>query len=144
MSLHSFKHSKTGERIRPILDDADMLAAMETKSSAGRPAVEALGKDIAAAVGTLDDEEKKLVGRWVKQVLAPRGWVPDRKGRVAAGNLFSRGTIYRRPAAPTGSAALSAAERIAAARAILAETPGEIMSVDELIADRRREFERGE
>ena len=92
---------------------------METKSASDRPAVEAIGKDIEARVGPLGDEQKKLVGRWVKEVLAPRGWRPDRKGRVAAGNFFSRGTIYRRivPQAPSEDGAA----RVAAARALVRE-----------------------
>ncbi len=53
---------------------------METKSASDRPAVEAIGKDIEARVGPLGDEQKKLVGRWVKEVLAPRGWRPIGRG----------------------------------------------------------------
>ena len=144
MSLEVFKQSRAGVRIAPILADPRGVAAMEGKSREGRPAVEAVGARIAATIGELDDEQKKLVGRWVKQVLAPRGWVPDKKGaRVAPGNLFSRGTVYRRPGVATPSEKRpSAAERLAAARAILATMPHPIMSSQELIAERRREFER--
>lgn len=151
MSLETFKQSRTGARIAPILADSSGVAAMERKSREGRPAVEAVGARIAATVGELADEEKKLVGRWVKQVLAPHGWVPNKKGvRVAPGNMFSRGTTYRRPAPAQPAEAKpaeirpSAVERLAAARAILATMPYPIMSSDELIAERRREFERGE
>jgi hypothetical protein len=144
MSLGNFKRSQTGARIAPILVDPSGIAAMERKSREGRPAVEAVGALIAASVGMLDDEEKKLVGRWVKQVLAPRGWVPSKKGRVAPGNLFSRGTVYHQPSSARGNAGgLSAAERVAAARAILAQSPNGIMTSEELIAERRREFQRG-
>lgn len=145
MSLETFKQSRTGARIAPILADPAGVAAMERKSREGRPAVEAVGARIAATVGELADEEKKLVGRWVKQVLTPRGWVASKKSRVAPGNLFSRGTVYQRPSpASANERRPSAAERIAAARAILAQSPFGIMSSDELIAERRREFERGE
>lgn len=145
MSLESFKQSKAGAKIASILSDPSLVLAMELKSGEGRPAVEAVGAPIEQAVGLLDDDEKKLVGRWVKQVLLPRGWVPEKKGRVAPGNLFARGTIYRRRgSANANESRLSAAERIAAARAILAQSPHPIMSSEELIAERRREFERGE
>jgi hypothetical protein len=145
MSLETFKRSQTGARIAPILADPSGVSAMERKSRDGRPAVEAVGARIAQVVGKLDDEERKLVGRWVKQVLIPRGWVPLKKGRVAPGNLFSRGTIYRRLGSVKSEVqSLGAAERVAAARAILAQSPFEIMTSEELIAERRREFERGE
>lgn len=143
MSLQAFKQSKSGALVGSILKTQDALAQMEAKSREGRPAVEAVGARIAETVGKLDDEEKKLVGRWVKQVLESRGWIPSKKGRVAPGNLFSRGTVYR-PCAQNSSAELrpSAAERIASARAILAQSPHPMMSSQELIAERRREFER--
>jgi hypothetical protein len=142
MSLKQFKNSKAGSLIAPILMAPDSLARMEAKSLEGRPAVEAIGASIQIKVGTLDDDEKKLVGRWVKQVLEPRGWAPYKKGRVAAGNMFARGTIYRRLTANVLQQRPSAAERIAQARAILAETPYPMMSSQELIAERRKEFER--
>jgi hypothetical protein len=144
VSLQSFKHSKTGAIVGSILTTQEAVARMEAKSREGRPAVEAVGARIAEKVGDLDDEEKKLVGRWVKQVLEPYGWTPAKKGRVAPGNLFARGTVYRRAIPMLTEPKLSAAERIERARAILAETPFPIMSSYELIAERRREFEREE
>lgn len=143
MSLEAFKHSRKGALLAPILGSEAELARMEDKTRAGRPAVEAIGARIESEIGALSDEEKKLVGRWVKEVLAPRGWTPAKKGRVVSGNLFSRGTIYRSVNGPA-SASLSSAERVAAARAILAQSPFPIMSSDELIAERRQAFERGE
>lgn len=143
MSLEAFKHSRKGERIAPILASEAELAKIEAKARAGRPAVEAIGARIASEVGSLSDQEKKLVGRWVKEVLVGRGWKPIKKGRVVAGNLFSRGTIYRKQADVVPSRA-SAAERVAAARAILAQSPYPIMSSEELIAERHQAFERGE
>jgi hypothetical protein len=144
MSLDAFKLSRAGSRIGAILTDPAELSAMERKSREGRPAVEAVGAKIAASVGQLDDEEKKLVGRWVKQVLGPRGWVPSKKGRVAPGNLFSRGTVYRHLALNASKDRQPAAERVVAARAILAQSPHGVMTPEELIVERRLAFERGE
>lgn len=145
MSLEAFKHSRKGSLLAPILASEAELERMEAKARAGRPAVEAIGSRIESTVGRLDDEEKKLVGRWVKQVLASHGWVPCKKGRVAPGNLFSRGTIYRRAAADgNASAEPDAAARLAAARAILATMPHPIMSSYELIEERHRAFKAGE
>jgi len=112
-----------------------MIRGMETKSASDRPAVEAIGKDIESRVGRLDDEQKKLVGRWVKEILAPRGWRPDRKGRVAAGNLFSRGTIYRRAASSVLSE--GGAARLKAAQALVRDLPDPTLRSDEFLAERR-------
>ncbi len=139
MSLDQFRTSPLGALIGPILNSEEMILRMETKSASDRPAVEAIGKDIEARVGSLDDEQKKLVGRWVKEVLAPRGWRPDRKGRVAAGNFFSRGTIYRRaipPALSQGGAA-----RLASAQALARKLPHPPMRSDELVSERHRAFD---
>lgn len=144
MSLETFKLSRPGMHIAPILSAPDNIAAMEEKSRAGRPAVEAVGAEIARNVGPLDDQEKQHVGRWVKQVLATRGWVPDRPGiRVAPGHLFARGTIYRRSGHGMINRA-SGAARFAAAVAILAQSAQGVMSSDELIAERARATAMGE
>lgn len=95
MSLDTFKASATGTKLTALFRSSDTVEKMIRKSEAGRPAVEAIGKDVEAQVGALDDQQKKLVGRWAKEVLAPRGWAPDRKGRVAPGHFFVRGTAYR-------------------------------------------------
>jgi len=140
MSLAEFKHSPKGVKIAAILTAPGTIRRMVEKSERDRPAVEAVGAEIAAGVGDLTDDERKYVGRWVKELLVPEGLVPDRKGRVAGGRLFARGTIYRK-AGPAKRIAdrPSAAERIAAARAILATMPHPIMSSEELIAERRQE-----
>lgn len=142
MSLEAFKQSAKGAKLASLFASDDIVSRMIRKSEAGRPAVEAIGKDVEARVGRLDDEEKKLVGRWTREVLAPKGWTPDRKGRVAAGNFFSRGTIYRR-AAPLPVRGGGRA-RLAAAQALVAKFSHPPMSSDELIEERRRAFERGE
>jgi hypothetical protein len=136
MSLEAFKESAKGAKLAALLSSDDAIARMIRKSEASRPAVEAIGREVEARVGALDDDEKKLVGRWVRQVLEPKGWTPDRKGRVAAGNFFSRGTIYRRirPRHSRGEGP----DRLAAAQALVARLSAPPMSSDELIADRRR------
>jgi hypothetical protein len=136
MSLEQFKHSAAGRKIAGLLGSDEAIRGMERKSSARRPAIEAIGKEIEARVGVLDDQEKKLVGRWVKEVLVPRGWQPDRKARVAAGHFFSRGTIYRRSDARPALA--SGAARLAAVRALVRKLPEPPLSVDEFLAERRK------
>jgi hypothetical protein len=140
MSLAQFKSSPVGGMIGPILRAEETIRRMESKSASDRPAVEAIGRDIEASVGRLDDEQKKMVGRWVKEILAPRGWRPDRKGRVAEGHLFSRGTIYRRAAAP--APAEGGAERLRAAQALVQGLAHPPMLSGELIVERRLTFDR--
>jgi hypothetical protein len=142
MSLESFKESSKGAKLARLFAAEEVVEQMIRKSRAGRPAVEAIGRDIEAQVGALDDAEKKLVGRWAREVLAPRGWVPHRKGRVARGHFFSRGTIYRpvRPAHAKGDGAA----RLAAAQALVVRFSHPAAGADALIEERRRAFEAGE
>lgn len=142
MSLAAFKASAKGTRLAGILTSEETIRRMIGKSEIGRPAVEAIGKEVEAAVGSLDDEQKKLVGRWAKEILVPRGWVPDRKGRVARGNFFSRGTIYRR-AAPSNSQESRALARLERARQLVRQLPHPLPSVDEFLAERRRMWGEG-
>lgn len=142
MALAAFKQSAKGAKLAGLFASDEIVSRMIRKSEAGRPAVEAIGTEVEARVGRLDDEEKKLVGRWAKEILARAGWTPDRKGRVAAGNFFSRGTIYRRAGTPPAPG--DGRSRLAAAQAIVAKFSRPPMSSDELIEERRRAFERGE
>jgi hypothetical protein len=138
VSLESFKASEKGAKLASLFGSDDAVGRMICKSEAGRPAVEAIGRDVQARVGHLDDDEKKLVGRWAKEVLVPKGWVPDRKGRVAPGHFFSRGTIYRplrRNRAGDGEA------RLARAQGIVARFSNPPIGSEELVAERRRAFE---
>lgn len=138
MSLESFKRSAAGSKLAALFSSEETVERMIRKSEAGRPAVEAIGPDVQRLVGSLDDQEKKLVGRWAKEILEPRGWTPERKGRVARGNLFSRGTIYRRRQSTRDAS--DPHERVARARALVAQMAHPIMGPEELIAERRREF----
>ena len=140
MTLDHFKATPTGSTIGTIITSPRAVERMLEMSRSQKPAVEAVGAEIAGAVGELDDTERKLVGRWVKELLAPRGWVPDRKGRVAAGNLFNRGTIYR----ARSGAASSRLANLRAAQALIATLAGKPLSADELIAERRSAFKHGE
>lgn len=142
MSLESFKTSAKGAKLAPLFSSGETVDRMVRKSEAGRPAVEAIGKEVAARVGSLDDQQKKLVGRWAKEVLEPRGWTPDRKGRVAPGHFFARGTIYRR--ASPAAAPLDGAARMAKVRQMVKRLPHRVLSSDELIRERRRQFDAEE
>lgn len=94
--LEGFKRSPLGERVGAVLTDETSIIEMIALSKHDIPAVQAVGRPLLA----LGDEEvktdavKKHIGRWVRELLEPRGWTPGRSGRVAVGHLFSTGAIY--------------------------------------------------
>jgi hypothetical protein len=148
MSFARFKTSEEGARVRPLLMDAKIVAEMEALSRVGRPAVIALDRR-ADLLPSLSDTGKQHVGRWVRDILGARGWRPAARRRVAKGRVFTSGAVYARsgpagvPApAGTGPAASTAAERLERARAIIRSLPGPLPSVDEFIADKRRQARR--
>lgn len=93
--LESFKQSALGQKIGRILHDKDSLVVMRYLSRQGTPAVEGVGKQILALGITLTYEQRKQVGRWVREIMGDDGWEPYKSARVAPGNLFSTGAVYR-------------------------------------------------
>jgi len=96
-SFDEFKGSPTGDIVGAILSDHDWQVEMVCLAKHGLPPAQAVGAEIAAKVGSLEDTEKQHVGRWIRDILAEKGWKPVTKGaRVSPGNLFSRATLYGR------------------------------------------------
>lgn len=96
-SFDDFKASKTGEVVGVILSDHDWQIEMVCLAKHGLPPAQAVGAEIEKQIGALDDTEKQHVGRWIRDVLATKGFKPVSKGaRVAPGNLFSRAALYGR------------------------------------------------
>lgn len=96
-SFDDFKASKTGKAVGVILSDHDWQIEMVCLAKHGLPPAQAVGAEIEKQVGALDDTEKQHVGRWIRDVLATKGFRPVSKGaRVAPGNLFSRAALYGR------------------------------------------------
>ena len=99
--LSSFKQSAMGRRIAPIIEDRRNVRDMEALTRCDLPAVRVIGKQLlAAGVLPRNEEAKKHIGRWVRELMHQRGWEPLRKGKLPRGNLFSTGAIYR-PRQPT-------------------------------------------
>jgi hypothetical protein len=97
MTFDEFKASEKGQKVKAILFAHDWQVEMVCLSKHGLPAAQAVGAEIGAKVGDLDDTEKQHVGRWIRDVMAEKGWKVGMKGaRVAPGNYFSRAAIYRR------------------------------------------------
>ena len=98
--LEAFKRSSLGRRIGAVLENPQNVGDMIVFSRHGMPAVEAVGKALLALGAEVQaDQVKKTVGRWVREILEQHGWRAWKKRRVAPGNLFSTGMVYR-PAAP--------------------------------------------
>jgi len=94
--LESFKQSQLGRRVGAIIEDPEKVGEMIVFSRHEIPAVEALGKALQTIGPEInDDYVKKTIGRWVRDILGERGWIPWKSARVAPGNLFSRGMIYQ-------------------------------------------------
>jgi hypothetical protein len=143
-----FKNSKEGEHVRLLLMDAQVVAEMEALSRVGRPAVIALDRR-ADLLPSLSHTGKQHVGRWVRDILGARGWRPAARRRVAKGRMFTSGAVYERsgpagaPVAPReGPPASTASERLERARAIIRSLPQSLPTVDEFIADKRRQARR--
>ena len=129
--------------LAPLLSDPETIARMEALSRRGRPAVEAIGAKVAEFAPDLNDGGKQHVGRLVRDVLGRRGWRPVRKARVAPGNLFSWGAVFDRPKTASPSH-LDAIGRMERARAILRNSGIDFGTVDDFIAERRREWGEGD
>ncbi|HZF93710.1 MAG TPA: hypothetical protein VEZ20_02440 [Allosphingosinicella sp.] len=154
MSLEGFKESKRGAKVAPLLANASVLAEMEQLSQGGEPAVLALERR-ANELPSLSDTEKQHVGRWIRDVLAERGWRPKRRKRIGGSRVFTSGAVYGRSApersadtpnaGPAGSippAAAGTVARVAHLRALVAQLETPPPTVDEFLAWKRAEAER--
>lgn len=150
MSFADFLHSAAARRIAPLIDDPAMLTRMEELSRAGVPAIGALDQALAGSIA-LSNTEKQHVGRWVKEVLAARGWRPKIQRRLAPGQVFTSGMVYSRhstePNRPTLTAQpdelptelLSVRERVKAAQAMVRQLGGNTYGVEDFLHDKYAE-----
>lgn len=153
MSLRAFLSSQDGAKIVAIVQAADAIARMEALSAEGRPALLAVADRIAEVAPSLSATERQHVGRFVQRVLKPRGWRAIDKKRLPKGSQFTTAAVYERVDAAHGNGSvLSLAEvsrrhrdavaRLKAARALIRQLPYPLPTVDEFIADKRREARR--
>jgi 5-methylcytosine-specific restriction protein A len=95
MNFEEFKASPKGKVVGHILSDPSWQAAMVSLSKHGLPAAQAVGSEIESRVARLEETERQHVGRWIRDILAEKGWTVDVRGaRVAPGNLFVRAATY--------------------------------------------------
>jgi hypothetical protein len=144
LSLQDFQSSKKGQPVAELLARPETIREMESLSREDRPAVLALDRALPEAI-RLDDTEKKHVGRWVRDVLANRGWrVRKRKG-FRSGRIFSSGAVYERPAAPAAPQSGpddDIRERIRGAQEIVASFSRGTYGVEDFLRDKRAEAAR--
>ena len=146
MSFETFRQSRPAQSVALLLADAAVVARMEELSRVGKPAVAALDAALAGKL-TLTNTERQYVGRWVRDVLAPRGWKPLRQRRISGGRVFSSGAVYGRLCAPPeleDDQALSLADKIARAQELVRRFSTNDYSVDDFIRDKRLEAAREE
>jgi hypothetical protein len=148
--LEGFKKSRLGQRIGAVIENPQSIGDMIVFSRHEMPAVQAIGKNLLALGSEVsDDQVKKTVGRWVREILEQHGWTVWKKRRVSPGNLFSTGMVYRPSAqspetriSPAAIKPLSPAERAAAWREGVQRLPhseplsDEAVSRENMYADR--------
>ncbi|HZK89797.1 MAG TPA: hypothetical protein VFC56_06575 [Stellaceae bacterium] len=149
--LDSFKSSTLGERVGAVIDNPQAIGDMVVFSRHQMPAVQAIGKQLAALGPEVrQDQVKKTIGRWVREILEHQGFTVWKKRRVAPGNLFSTGMVYRPTAQSAGNrhgarpkAQLSPAQRAAAWREAVHGLPHTKPLPDEAIGREVLYSERG-
>jgi hypothetical protein len=94
--LETFKAGTLGQRVRAIVEDDVLVRDMIALSKHDIPAAQAVGKALLAlGPAVKEDYVKKTIGRWIREIMSKQGWTPSKSGRVAPGNLFSSGMIYK-------------------------------------------------
>jgi len=150
--LQSFKTTQLGRRVGAIVEHPQIVGDMIALSRHGMPAVQAVGRELLSLGPEVrDDQIKKTIGRWVREILEQHGWTVWRTRRVPPGNLFSTGMVYRlrtqpsphQPGGEDGSHPLSLEERVALWRAGLEGLPQSEPLSDEAISRENIYADRG-
>lgn len=98
--LGAFKRSALGQRVRPVLIDRENVRDMIALCRNDIAAIRAVGRQLLRlGIRPKDENTKKLIGRWVREIMLAEGWEPIRTGKIPRGNLFSTGAIYKPRAA---------------------------------------------
>jgi hypothetical protein len=143
-TLKEFQASKNGRPIAELLSRQETIGSMEALSREGRPAVMALDRALPLDL-KLDDTEKKHVGRWIRDVLADRGWRPRKRKGFRSGRVFSSGAVYAPAAASPPERPAPAADqaaRIRRAQAMVRRFSTNDYGLDDFLRDKRSEAAR--
>lgn len=91
--------STLGQKIWLLLNRADIVAALETASRLGKPAVEGIEAQLLEAFGeqVLANRVKQMIGHMVRQILERRGWILAQSEVKVSSVPFIKAARYRRP-----------------------------------------------
>lgn len=94
--LEGFKRTQLGQKIGTVIENPQFVGDMIVFSRHGMPAVQAIGKELLQLGPEVrDNQVKKTIGRWVREILEQHGLTVWKQRRVTPGNLFSTGMVYR-------------------------------------------------
>lgn len=95
-AMDAFKNSAKGREVEAVLTDPNWQFEMVCLSKHGLPAAQAVGRELMRRTGGLGDTERQLVGRWIREIMAAKGWtVAATNARVAKGTGFTRAATYK-------------------------------------------------
>ena len=96
--LEAFKLTTLGEEIGHLLRDPKIIAAMikVSRDNNRTPAVLVLGPRIEDLRLPVSAEDRKAIGKLVREVMEAHGWTTDiaSKNRLPKGHVFGAGAVY--------------------------------------------------
>ena len=98
-TFQSLADTVLGRNLWQFLNEDRIVAAMETATDLGKPAVTGIEEQLLHRFGedVLGDRVKQMIGHMVRQVLEARGYQIERRDVFIGSALFSKGTRYSRP-----------------------------------------------
>ena len=92
-------NSPFGQKIWKFLNRDEVVAALETASRLGKPAVAGIEEAVLSAFGekVLENRVKQMIGHMVRQVLERRGWALEQSEVKVSSVPFIKAARYRRP-----------------------------------------------
>ncbi|MET3299064.1 hypothetical protein [Bradyrhizobium diazoefficiens] len=95
-AVANFKSSPLGRELAPLIETDAVVLEMITINAYGLPPVCAVGRRLSDDLkAKISDSDKRMIGAWVAEVLAPRGWVPSGVRQLDRKKwFFSSGAMY--------------------------------------------------
>jgi hypothetical protein len=82
--LKAFKMSELGRKVEPVLEGPQNIRDMIAFCRYGLPAARVVGKQLLGlGIKPADDETKKMIGRWIREIMERQGWTTWRPGWAA-------------------------------------------------------------
>ena len=98
-TFQSLANTILGRNLWRFLNEDRIVAALETATDLGRPAVTGIEEQLLDRFGedVVNDRVKQMAGHMVRQVMEARGYRLERREVFIGSALFSKGTRYGRP-----------------------------------------------